>query len=213
MTYVLRRATKRDQDRIVALVFEASTWLRGRGSDQWQGPIEPRRRRIERDIAAGTAYVVETGRLVVASITVDDFADPELWLPEDRPDDALYVHRMVVARSHAGREIGLSMLDWAGRRAVAEGKHLLRLDAWATNRDLHTYYVKRGFFKVISGRTLANRGSGANFERFAESYCGRGPELVEAALSQPEGRFKVLLASVIRRGDLRHLVPARFASR
>lgn len=97
-------------------------------------------------------------------VTVDGFADPEFWSADDSPDDALYVHRMVVDRNYAGKHIGKALLDWATNLAIAQGKAWLRLDAWATNTALHNYYERQGF-SLVRIVSYEHRGSGALFQR------------------------------------------------
>jgi GNAT superfamily N-acetyltransferase len=97
-------------------------------------------------------------------ITVDDYADPEFWTPEDQPDRALYVHRMVVDRSASGKNVGERLIDWAENLAKASGKEWLRLDAWSTNAPLHAYYKEQGF-SPVRVLNLSHRGSGALFQR------------------------------------------------
>jgi GNAT superfamily N-acetyltransferase len=51
-------------------------------------------------------------------ITLDDRADPEFWTPAEQAEPALYLHRMVVARSASGHRTGRLLLDWAVNRAA-----------------------------------------------------------------------------------------------
>lgn len=159
---------------------EAAAWLRARGSTQWQEPVTGRRRaRVESDVSAGHVWLVErSGGDVVATLTVDERADPEFWTDEDDPGAALYVHRMVVTRGDAGRGLGAALLDFASRRAADAGRKWLRLDAWATNRELQDYYRRQGFQHVRTHQ-YAHRGSGALFQRPAGTELGSGPRLVE----------------------------------
>ncbi|MFB7378726.1 GNAT family N-acetyltransferase [Kitasatospora purpeofusca] len=109
----------------------------------------------------------------IATLTVDEQADPEFWEPGDRPDEALYVHRMAVSRKAAGRDVGAQLLGWAVDRAAAAGKRFLRLDAWKTNPGLHLYYLGQGFV-LVRVVDLPHRSSGALFERVVQSpSCGR----------------------------------------
>jgi GNAT superfamily N-acetyltransferase len=157
----IRPATPDDLEAILMLRLEAGDWLRERGTDQWQDP--PRSAWVE-SIADGNAWLGVDGGQVVATITVDEYADPELWTAGDRPRDALYVHRMIVARQAAGRELGSALLAHAEHLAAEAGKRLLRLDAWSSNTDLHRYYLDRGWTHVRT-LELPHRGSGALFER------------------------------------------------
>lgn len=186
MTFTIRRADSADVDAVLALVTEAAQWLGERGSDQWQYPEQRHRVSIARTTARSEVWVVtDDSDTIVATITINEYADPEFWKPDDDSGDALYVHRMAVARTAAGHEIGSALLDWAARQAVDTGKKWLRLDAWANNTELHNYYRRRGFQHV---RTLhfSHRGSGALFQRPATVQFSTGPRLIEHAAFGPD---------------------------
>jgi GNAT superfamily N-acetyltransferase len=173
--YRIRRAAPQDEDAVLVLLEKATSWLAERGSDQWQS-LDRRRCHVQRDLDERTIYLVETGADQVATITVDDLADSDFWLSGDAVDTAVYVHRMVVARDLAGRNLGSAMLDWAGRHAQRRGKSWVRLDAWRTNAALHGYYRDRGFDHVRT-RDLPWRGSGVLFQRPAAVQLRWGPAL------------------------------------
>ncbi|SRR6266511_731634 len=99
-----------------------------------------------------------------ATITVDGWANPDLWTPAEAAEPALYAHKLTVARAYAGRGLGAELLDWAGSRAADSGAIWLRLDVWTTNHDLQRYYLEQGFTHV---RTviLSHNPSGALFQR------------------------------------------------
>jgi hypothetical protein len=103
-------------------------------------------------------------RQIVGTTTIDDYADPEFWRPEDHLDSALYLHRMIVALSARGSGLDLLMLNLADRLAARSGRSLLRLDAWRTNTALHAYYASVGF-KHVRTVDLPHRGSGTLLER------------------------------------------------
>lgn len=178
MQLIIRRARPDDLAAIVALLDEARAWLASRHSDQWQEPVTGRRQeRVVQAIDAGQVWVVEPrGAKVVATITVDGRADPEFWTADDAPDDAVYAHRMAVARGQAGQQLGSTLLDFAGRIATRAGKRWVRLDAWATNEGLQDYYRSQGFQHVRTCR-YTHRGSGALFQRDARLQLRRGPTL------------------------------------
>jgi ribosomal protein S18 acetylase RimI-like enzyme len=181
MTLTIRRAAMADVDAVLGLVTEATRWLAERGSDQWQYTTERHRRAIERATARDEVWVVsdDIGALV-ATITLNGYADPEFWTAEDDPADALYVHRMAVARNAGGQEIGSAMLDWAARQTMDTGKKWVRLDAWASNTALHDYYRNHGF-QPVRLLHFAHRGSGALFQRSATTQLSTGPRLIEDA--------------------------------
>jgi GNAT superfamily N-acetyltransferase len=179
MTYLIRPGRPDDVATILRWRTETAAWLsRQYGSDQWTIPFPPER--VLATITAGQTFMVHRRdqEAPVATITVNDFADPVLWTPEERADPARYVHKLTVVRSEAGRELGVLLLDWAGQKAATAGARWLRLDCWSTNHHLHAYYRKHGFAHV---RTVHERASGALFQRPAGLRTYTGPHKVREA--------------------------------
>ncbi len=161
----IRSAGQEDLDSLVSMYQATQRWLSNKGLDQWSANTEDKvRKSIACSIEHGECYIAEEGGQRIGMITVDGYADPEFWGPEDRPDDALYLHRMIVDRAAAGKNVGGKLLDWAECIAAKRGKALLRLDAWRTNSDLHAYYERQGF-DAVRVVNLDHRGSGALYER------------------------------------------------
>ncbi|OSC73740.1 GNAT family N-acetyltransferase [Streptomyces sp. BF-3] len=163
MKDLLVRPGRIDELNVVeTLLCEASAWLASRSIDQWQYP--PHRDRITEALERGVCFLAFEDSRPIATIQVDDFADPEFWNTEDRPEAALYVHRMAVARSNSGAGVGSMLLDWASERAADQGKRWLRLDAWKDNQGLHQFYKDAGFtlLRIVD---LPHRRSGALFQR------------------------------------------------
>lgn len=164
---IIEPARPDDLRHILAMRAEAAAWLEALGTDQWSKPFpdeETQTGRLLAGIEAGETWMVRDGAETVATITVNDFANPLLWSEDECSEAARYVHKMTVRRSHAGHGFGAILLDWAGDRAAFDGAKWLRLDAWTTNRDLHSYYERQGFLHV---RTVvrADYPSGALFQR------------------------------------------------
>ncbi|XVV14408.1 GNAT family N-acetyltransferase [Actinoplanes sp. CA-131856] len=161
----VRLASEDDVESLVHLYGQAQAWLAQKGTDQWAtNTPEQIRKRVVQSIREGECYVAYLTGQPIGMMTVDGFADPEFWMPEDLPSDALYVHRMVVDRFMAGMNVGGKLLDYAEAVAAERGKRWLRLDAWRTNASLHTYYLKQGF-ELVRTVSLDHRGSGALFQR------------------------------------------------
>jgi len=150
---LLRLATESDIEAIISLIDEAADWLRAhKDTDQWAEPwptVAERRQRIVTALRARRTWILWEGSLPVATLT----AEPDhtqgnglVWPEEARKDPAVYVCRLVVRRSHAGRGLGAALLDWAGRSArQARGAQWTRVDVWTTNLALHAYYKAQGF--------------------------------------------------------------------
>jgi GNAT superfamily N-acetyltransferase len=165
----IRQADLTDLDAVVRLLHGAYDWLVARGiTDQWADrfPRSGVRDRIER----GEVYVAFDQDRPIGTFTLDFRPDPELW--DEPPDEAGYVHRLVVAREYAGRDLGGWLLDCAGQLVAATGREWLRLDCAKHNSGLHDYYRRHGFAHL---RTvdLPHRQSGALFERRAAPGSSR----------------------------------------
>lgn len=160
---IVRSAGPDDLEAVLDLFREATQWLASKGVDQWQW--EPRIEQVRGDIEQGNVFVGEDddGR-IIATVTVDTFADPDFWRPEDDPSSALYIHRMIVARDHAGQGVGDDLTRWVEQFAGALGYDYLRLDCYRSNTGLHRYYKTHGWGHV---RTVDApwRPSGALFQR------------------------------------------------
>ncbi|WP_433032441.1 GNAT family N-acetyltransferase [Actinomycetospora sp. CA-053990] len=160
---IVRSAGPDDLHAVLNLFREATAWLASKNVDQWQW--EPRVEQVRGDIEDGNVFVGEDedGR-IIATVTVDTFADADFWGPEDDPDSALYVHRMIVARDHAGLGIGDELTSWVEQFAGALGYDHVRLDCYRSNTGLHHYYKTHGWTHV---RTVDApwRPSGSLFQR------------------------------------------------
>ncbi|SDL88658.1 GNAT family N-acetyltransferase [Nonomuraea jiangxiensis] len=171
----LRQAEPTDLPGVLRLLADTSEWLYSQGVRQWpRGGFGPER--IEPLIEERVLYLLDDelryldpdeSAPPVATIALDDHADPEFWTPADRPSSALYIHKLAVARPWAGSGLGDALLDWAGSMAYAAGLPWLRLDCAKDNRRLQDYYRSRGF-RHIRTVDLPHRASGALFERPSE---------------------------------------------
>jgi GNAT superfamily N-acetyltransferase len=169
---------------LIAFRDEAARWLAARGIDQWQKPYPTEDLMEEgmlRSIRAGETFIVwDDDSTPAATITVDRWANPDLWTPKEAAEPALYAHKLTVARDYAGQGLGVELLDWAGTRAAAAGDRWLRVDVWTTNRQLQDYYVRLGFTHVRTV-VLPHNPSGALFQRPAR--VAATPRLREVARS------------------------------
>jgi hypothetical protein len=154
----LRRAGPRDRDEIYDLLGEATAWLRGKDTDQWEKPWpsrEARDRRILTGLENGGTWIVRDALGPVATITVATRPDPGVWSDLepgcDLADRAVYVHRLITSRKYAGLELGSELIDWAGYYGERlYGAQWIRVDVWTSNLALHAYYTKRGFLSCGS---------------------------------------------------------------
>jgi GNAT superfamily N-acetyltransferase len=169
-TFTTRLATVSRQPIVIGLIDDASAWLRGKGTDQWAMPWPDRRGRdgrVRRGLELGETWIVWDGDTPAATMTICQHANSDVW-PERDEGDAVYVHRLVVSRAYAGRELGGLMIDWAVQRELRT-RHVewVRVDVWTTNFGLHDYYERQGFIRC--GNCPDPRyPSGALFQKAAE---------------------------------------------
>lgn len=175
----VRLATPDDLPALLRLRDEARQWLAARGSDQWSDAWpdpETMTATMAAAIDRGETWCVDgDDGSVIATLTVNRSTYPGLWTTEEEREPAVYVHRLMVARSAAHAGLGARLLDKVGEWAAGKGIMWVRVDVWTTNEDLHRYYLRNGFQHV---RTVDLPGypSGALFQRPAMSVMTGGRE-------------------------------------
>src|SRR6266540_2735027 len=181
-------AGRDDLANLIAFRDEAARWLAARGIEQWSEPWPSEDLMVKgmlRNIKAGETFIVwDDDGTPAATITVNRWAKPELWTPEEAAEPALYAHKVTVARAYAGQGLGAELLDWAGTRAAADGAIWLRVDVWTTNEQLQQYYLDQGFTHVRTV-VLPHNPSGALFQRPARRVPT--PRLREARMHWRHG--------------------------
>lgn len=149
-TEYLRPAASEDVPALLALRAEAEGWLRTKGTDQWSDP-ETGERAISKwraSIDEGRAWVVVGEHDEVLATVSRGPVDRDFWTDADRPEAALYLYKLIVARKASGRQLGMRVIDWMSRLAALEGRTWVRIDTWRTNSGLHAYYERLGFKHV-----------------------------------------------------------------
>jgi ribosomal protein S18 acetylase RimI-like enzyme len=134
-------ATAAEADIVIDVLDEAARWLVSRGIDQWRPGMFERSLVLEA-IKSGEMYLVRRAGEVVGTVSLS-WDDTLTW--GATADDAGYAHDLAIRRTVGGHGVGRALLDWAGRRAAANGKAFLRLDCDAGNAALNDYYRRAGF--------------------------------------------------------------------
>jgi GNAT superfamily N-acetyltransferase len=141
---------------VMELIDEAKLWLPRKFTDQWSkdwADQHGRKRgdRVQDSVLQGATWLVTVTyrdyHYVVATVTIEPNANPLVWdRPGDLNDPAVYLSRLVVARSFAGLKIGTALLNWACHHAQHRyHANLVRIDVWTKNFALHNYYRAQGF--------------------------------------------------------------------
>lgn len=160
-TEYLRPAAAEDVPNLLALRTEAEGWLHTKGTDQWSDP-ETGERAIGKwraSIDEGRAWVVVNEHDTVLATVSRGPVDRDFWTDTDRPESALYLYKLIVAREASGRNLGTRVIDWMSRLAALEGRTWVRIDTWRTNTGLHAYYERLGF-KHVRTEAPSHRRSG-----------------------------------------------------
>jgi ribosomal protein S18 acetylase RimI-like enzyme len=148
--FTIGLGTMNDEQTIIGLIEKAALWLRGKDTDQWAVPWpdkKARDRRVRSGLELGQTWIVQDGRVPVATMTVCPRPNPDVWR-DVRDDAAVYIHRLVVDRAYAGLDLGGTMIDWAVQREFdSRTVDWVRVDVWTRNKALHAYYERQGFVR------------------------------------------------------------------
>ncbi|MDB5229760.1 MAG: N-acetyltransferase [Chitinophagaceae bacterium] len=106
---------------------------------------------IERDIQKGLLYkIVNGGQLMsVFSICLSD----ELIWREKEKGDAIYLHRIILNQRFKGEKVFIKIFDWAIAFAKQRQLKYIRMDTWAENSKLISYYKTYGFYFIENYHT------------------------------------------------------------
>ena len=127
---------------VAGILQEAAAWAERAHARLWlESELEPEA--ILAEVRAGQYFLARAFGEAVATLRYQ-LEDPLFW-PDAAAGEAAYVHRLAVRRAWAGRGLAAQMLSWAGRRALADGRSLLRLDTDITRPKLRALYTSCGF--------------------------------------------------------------------
>ncbi|WP_116247738.1 GNAT family N-acetyltransferase [Nocardiopsis sp. FIRDI 009] len=157
--WIIRAATENDLTAVVELLNEVADDLAARGISQWS-PGWMSGHRMLPMIQQGETWVAhDADGQLAATVSLSTAADSDFWSAEEQATPALYLNKLASRQSGAGAWA----IEWALRYAGALGYPVVRLDAWASNEQLHEYYRRRGWTHLRTMR-VPGRNSGALFE-------------------------------------------------
>ncbi|QTN00702.1 GNAT family N-acetyltransferase [Sediminibacillus dalangtanensis] len=147
--FLWRKAETSDLNGVLSLLQQAGRWLQTKNTTQWDyyvTDLQGNTAEVKDSIDNHHTYVLESDGQAIASITLEDSPsewDFSIWGEEAGEAPAFYLHRMVVHRDYAGKEIGGRMIEWAREVAKEKEKKCIRFDCLASNSGLNHYYQKR----------------------------------------------------------------------
>jgi ribosomal protein S18 acetylase RimI-like enzyme len=142
-------ATRDDLSVVRAAYADGRAIQRAQGSAVWPefsddailGEVESHRllRVVDGDVLVG-----------VFSVAYEDAA---IW-GEDERGAHIYLHRIARSAAYQGRGFTEVVVAWAHERCRAVGRDGVRMDTWASNTALITYYQRLGF-RLLGRRRMA----------------------------------------------------------
>lgn len=91
----------------------------------------------------------------IAAIFIVTFNDPQIWQERDK-DPSIYIHRIVTHPEFRGYGFVNRIINWAKAHALQNQFQYIRMDTWAENDKLLSYYVSCGFNHVGTVTTQPN---------------------------------------------------------
>jgi len=98
---------------------------------------------IIKDIEDKNQYkvVIDSKTAIVFSVR---YSDKVIWRSLDK-GDSIYLHRIVVNPEFKGQKLFSAILDWVIAHSKQKGLATIRMDTWAANPNIITYYQGFGF--------------------------------------------------------------------
>ncbi|MEQ9375181.1 MAG: GNAT family N-acetyltransferase [Imperialibacter sp.] len=129
-----------DLDLVYHLFEESIRYQEAKGYPVWRNYDKGA---IIRDIEQGNQYKVVAGDDVLIVFSVA-YTDKVIWRAMDQ-GDAVYLHRIVVNPAFKGQRLFGHVMDWAKSHARQKGLPYVRMDTWAANANIVSYYQRFGF--------------------------------------------------------------------
>jgi len=137
----IRLAHETEADAAHHLLLETARWLEEKGDALWLP--EELHLADTRLCAARGELVVATEAEMIVGVMRREWEDPVFW-PEASKGDAAYIHRLAVARTHAGTGLSRRLVQWAIEDAKSKDRKYVRLDC-EPRAPLIKFYTDLGF--------------------------------------------------------------------
>lgn len=138
-------------EQVAAILEEAAYWMISQGFRNWDPDsfgIDEMKKKNNLD----ELFICYFNDQPAGCIKLQE-RDDMFW-PDAREGEALYVHKLAVKRKFAGIGISGCMLDWAKAQVRQRGRKYLRLDCIADREKLIGFYEGEGFVKVDEKKVL-----------------------------------------------------------
>ena len=142
----VRLATYSDLDELMKIFEGAKSIMRASGNlHQWNGayPIEDI---VRKDIDGGNCHVLCDEGLILGTMALIPGPDPTYsYIEGSWPDEDEYyvIHR--IATGIPGRNVAKTLLDWAFKYILEQGRKVIRIDTHSDNCIMKHILSKYGF--------------------------------------------------------------------
>jgi GNAT superfamily N-acetyltransferase len=150
VTLVIARGGVADVAEAHRMICEVAEWLIAKGEALW-GANETSLATLE-EVALADELVMGRVAGEAAACMFLHRTDPDFW-PGDPGGEAVYIHRLAVARAFHGRGFSGSMLAWAEDEARRTGCRFVRLDC-EPRPKLMGLYRAAGYVPVDPGPVI-----------------------------------------------------------
>lgn len=145
-----RLAKVSDLDTIMQIVFDAQTYMREQGINQWQNG-KPCRQQFAEDISRGECFLLCEGEAVACMVTLMTEPDPNYgvvyggrWLTDG--ESYAVIHRCAVAKAYRGKCVSRVMMERMEAIARELGCKSMRIDTHRDNRAMRGLLNSMGYF-------------------------------------------------------------------
>jgi GNAT superfamily N-acetyltransferase len=140
----IRLAQTDEVDAAHNLMLSTARWLEEKGAALWLS--EELNAEDTRQCAARNELVLAVEGTSVVGIMRREWEDPVFW-PEAKRGEAAYLHRLAVARTHAGTGLSQALVRWAIADARRRELAFLRHDC-EPRPALIRFYSSLGFSRI-----------------------------------------------------------------
>ena len=140
MSYIIKNATPGDLEVIYNLFEAAIEFQKANNYIGWSGYDKEY---IKSDIANGLLFKMTINDTITCIFSIC-YTDDLIWRQKET-GDAIYLHRVVLNRQFAGNKLFGKILDWLIPFARNKQLDYIRIDTWADNEKIITYYKSYGF--------------------------------------------------------------------
>lgn len=149
MEISLKKATKTDYEKIMALIEQAKTFLNQQGSPQWQNGYGPTKEQILEDIEKEESYLLVANNQIVGTAALVSGIDPVYTaiIGDWKKTETAYVsiHRVAIDGTIRGKGLAKQLLNGLVSIAKEKGIKDVRIDTYPANIIMEKAIFSSGF--------------------------------------------------------------------